>query len=45
MQRIQNALLVAVMYVIGLAMISAFLAFSGVVARYVAYAFCLGYGC
>lgn len=45
MQRLQDALLVAAMWVAGFTLISAFLAFSGAVARYVAYAFCLGYGC
>lgn len=33
------------MYLLGALMISAFLAFMGVVARFATYFFCFGYGC
>lgn len=45
MQRLTDWLTVAAMWTAGFAMISAFLAFLGVVARYVAFTFCIGYGC
>lgn len=45
MQRLSDGLLIAAMWTAGFAMISVFLAFLGIVARYVAFTFCIGYGC
>jgi len=45
MQKIQDGLLIVLMWLTGFAMISAFLAFSGLIGRYVTTMFCFGYGC
>jgi hypothetical protein len=42
---LKDWLTTSAMWLAGACMISAFLAFMGVVARYAAYFFCIGYGC
>ena len=45
MQRLKDALLIAALWTAGFTLISIFMAFAGLVSRYVVYTFCIGYGC
>lgn len=45
MERLYDWMSAAAMWAAGFCMISAFLIFMGYVARYIAFTFCLGYGC